>query len=97
MLRRRGHSRDAELLESCADEISQAEPVRALLTWLSESDCLLKSGYKTEYFRSRFGEWEAQGLAEKRGRRRYYRDIVCPQRKHASVARLHGLRGESAA
>jgi hypothetical protein len=94
VLRAAGHTHDAELYDRCASEISAAEPVRSALEWLSEGDAMLRSGYKVEYFRSRFHEWERQGLAEKRHRVRYYRAIVVSQRRLASVARLAGLRGE---
>lgn len=94
VLRKRGHVHDAELLEQCAEEISNTEPVRSALEWLSEGDARLKSGYGVEYFRSRFTAWRSAGLAELRGRRRFYRGIIVPQREHPSVARAAGFRGE---
>jgi len=53
--------------------------------WLSEADAMLRSGRRVEYLRSRFARWEAQGLAEKRGGRRYYRAHVIPQREHRAA------------
>lgn len=96
VLRMRGHAHDGDMLEKCADEIT--ESMQPLLAWISEPDALLKSGRGVEYFRSRFPEWASQALplAELRGRQRWYRSIIVPQRAHASIARRAGLRGERA-
>lgn len=96
VLRARGHGHDAALLEQCADEITTA--LGAFLVWVSEADAMLKSGRQIDYFRSRFAEWAAQSvpMAELRGRHRWYRSLIVPQRTHASAARMAGLRGEKA-
>lgn len=94
VLRGRGHTRDAEALERCAEEI--AASLAPFITWVSEPDAMLRSGRAVDFFRSRFGSWHSQGLAEMRGRTRYYRAAVIPLRAHPSVARLAGLRGERA-
>lgn len=98
VLRETGHEHDAILVEKVLNDISQADLVRSLLTWISESDAQLKSGFKADYFRSRFAGWEQQGFAEKRGRVRYYRALIVPQRIHASVVRSaahHAARDEA--
>lgn len=59
-----------------------AAPFTAML---SESDAMLRSGRGVDFFRSRFGAWERQGLAEKRGRLRYYRAIVIPVRDRSAA------------
>lgn len=95
VLRSRGHVRDADLLETCADDIWRA--LAGFLEWLSEPDARLKSGRSQQYFRDHFTEWHALGLAELRGRTRYFRSVIVPQRSHISAARLAGLRGERSA
>lgn len=50
------------------------------VTWLSESDARVRSGKGVEYFRARFPAWEEAGYAELRGKVRYYRAPVVPQR-----------------
>jgi hypothetical protein len=93
-LRARGHSHDADLLDQCADEMAGA--LGGFLAWLSEPDARLKSGRSIDYFRDHFAEWSSLGLAEMRGRTRYFRSVIVPQRAHASAARLAGMRGERA-
>ena len=94
VLRSRGHAHDAQILDQCADEMQAA--LGAYIVWISEPDAMLKSGRGVDYFRSRFPDWNAAGMAELRnGRRRWYRSLVVPQRTHASVARLAGLRGDA--
>ena len=92
VLRARGHIRDADLLERCASEMDVA--LGGFLKWISEPDARLKSGRSIDYFRDHFAEWSVLGLAELRGRTRYYRSVIVPQRVHASAARLAGERGE---
>lgn len=55
------------------------------LAMLSESDAMVRSGRKVDYFRSRFAAWEAQGYAEKRPTGRYYRAFVVPQREQRAA------------
>lgn len=87
---------DAEVMERCGGSYKPAVVLRMLdaieraavpfASWLSESDAMLRSGRGITYFRSRFIGWERSGLAEKRGRIRYYRAAVVPQREHCAVA-----------
>lgn len=93
-LRGRGHPHDADLLEKCADEMGGA--LGGFLKWLAESEAMLKSGRSKDYFRNHFAEWSALGLAKTEGRSRFYRNVIVPQRAHASAARMAGLRGERA-
>lgn len=96
ILEARGHAHDATILRQCATEIAPA--IACLTTWMSEADAMLQSGRGPDYFRHRFTEWASAPLplAEMRGKRRWYRAVVVPQRKHASAAKLAGLRGERA-
>jgi hypothetical protein len=94
VLRSRGHGHDADLLEKCADEMDAG--LGGFLKWLSEGEAMLKSGRSKDYFRNHFAEWSALGLAELRNNARFFRNVIVPQRAHASAARLAGLRGERA-
>jgi hypothetical protein len=62
------------------------------LTFLSEPDAMLRSGHGERWLRSRFAEWAAQGHAEKRGKVRYYRACLIPQRGNPSAAHEAGRR-----
>jgi hypothetical protein len=95
VLERNGHRHDAQLIDRVLDSVREA--ARDYLTWLSESEAMLRSGRKVDFFRARFPEWASEGMAELRGRQRYYRQVIVPQRAHASAAYLAGLRGERSA
>jgi len=93
VLRSHGHIAQAKSLEGLAGHV--AESMRGYLTILSESEAMLRSGWTAGRLRSRFAEWEAQGLAmlDARGKRRY-REIIVPARLERAAARLAGARGE---
>lgn len=93
VLRSHGHTAQARSIESLAERV--AETMRSYLTTLSEKEAELRSGWTANRLRSRFGEWEARGLAmlDERGRRRY-RELIVPVRADVDGARLRGLRGE---
>lgn len=84
-LRATHHLHDAELIEQvCASVRESAEDY---LTWLSEPEAVLHSNHTVAWLRSRFPTWEAQGLAERDGRRRRYRLIALPRRPNLDRAR----------
>lgn len=66
------------------DAIERA--ARPFAAWLSESDAMIRSGKGASYFRARFRAWESAGLAEQRGRLRYYRAAVVPQAQREQAA-----------
>lgn len=86
-----GHHHDAELLRRVCDRVAKAAV--EYLEWVSEADAKLRSGRSTEFFRSRFGEWERAGHAAKRGRVRWYRLLVVPRRANTSAAFEAGRKG----
>jgi len=89
-LRLHGHRAQAKSLDALVDAIELA--AADYLTWLSESEALLRSDWKTRRLRSHFTEWVAQGMAEKRGRVRWYRQVMIPQRPNAEAAQADAER-----
>lgn len=94
VLRYHGHAAQARSVEDVVDRV--AGVMRSYLTVLSEKEAMMRSGKGVDFFRARFPEWEARGLAvlDERGRRTY-REITVPVRPQLEVARLAGERGES--
>lgn len=86
VLRSTGHGHDAELVEQVCGDVRDA--AENYLTWLSEAEAVLHSAHTKEWLRARFSQWEAQGLAEKDGRRRRYRLIALPRRADIDRARM---------
>jgi hypothetical protein len=85
VLRSTHHGHDAELIDQvCRDVRDAAED---FLTWLSEPEAVLHSNHTVSWLRARFPTWEAQGLAERDGRRRRYRLIALPRRQNLDRAR----------
>ncbi len=90
VLRRRGHDREADEMERCAEAVSRA--AEDYLRWLSEDEALLRSGRSPGWLRSQFPEWERAGHARRDGRKRWYRMLVIPQRANTIAARAAGRR-----
>jgi hypothetical protein len=90
VLRRTGHPAMADAIERLCTAVGRS--AEDYLTWLSESEAALHSGHQAVWFRSRYPGWEAQGLAEKRSGRRYYRQIIVPGRPNLDAARAAARR-----
>lgn len=88
VLRRRGDARAAELLEQCATEVDTV--AADYLTWLSETEAMLRSGRARPWLRTRFAEWQREGHARWRGRERQYRALVVPRRAQVVAAQQAG-------
>lgn len=88
VLRRAGHTADAQLIERICDQVANA--AEDYLRWLTEEDAALRSGRSLTWIRSRFSEWEREGHARRDGRRRLYRQVVIPQRANPTAAREAG-------
>ena len=81
VLRRRGHEHDASLIERIVDRVRAAS--EEYVTWLSESEAMMRSGRSSGWLRARFVEWQSRKLARYNPRRkREYREVVVPQRAH---------------
>ena len=90
VLRKRGHTHDADLVERLCDDIAAA--AEDLLAWLPEEQAALQSGHTVRWLRARFDEWAALGHAKREGRVRKYRAIIVPRRAHAELAYRAGQR-----
>lgn len=90
VLRHNGHKAQADSMERLCDAMAEAMP--DYLTWLSEAEAVLRSGWTARRLRSHFAEWATQGMAEKRGRLRYYRQVMIPRRPNLEAARADAER-----
>lgn len=91
VLRRRGYARDADLIDGLLDRVRTA--AEDYITWLSESEAMIRSGEKASYFKKRYPAWMAEGHARVNERGvREYRMCIVPQRRHESAAAEAGRR-----
>ena len=96
VLRAKGHPHDAQLIEALCDRVQVA--AEDYIRFISETDARLRSGWSVDRLKGKFPQWEREGHAERRGRDRYYRQLVIPQRVNPSAIRATARRdGESAA
>lgn len=78
ILRRNGYTAHAESLEVFAKDAERA--ATDYLTWLNESQAVLRSGHSVTWLRSRFARLEREGHAKLVARGRYYRMLAVPQK-----------------
>lgn len=90
MLRVEGHPVQAASVERAIEQLVACLPEYLVL--LSEAEAVTYSGRSIAYLRSRFGAWQSRGLAEWKGRVRYYRRCVLEHRGNADIAREAGRR-----
>jgi hypothetical protein len=90
ILRRNGHVAQSATLDRFVSAVLAA--AEDYLTWLSEPEARLRSGYSTEWLRGRFARLQSQGLAKMDGKRRMYRAVGIPQRPNLEAARMAGRR-----
>ena len=83
VLRRHGHAATADLLERVRRQVEEA--AGEWLTFLSETDAMLKSGHAQKWFVGRRRAWLAQGHARKSGGHWQYRACVVPSRPHGEA------------
>ena len=88
VLRRRGHGRDAELIEALCDQVAGA--AEDYLRWISEEDAMLRSARSTEWLRGQFPEWERAGHARRVNGKRQYRQVIVPMRANVTAAAAAG-------
>lgn len=85
VLRRRGHPNDAAIIEQMVSEVRKvAEP---WITWLSESDAILRSGNTPNWFRRNRAYWRQLGLVKYEGKTFYYCQAIVPQRVNLDAVR----------
>lgn len=89
VLRAAGHEGQARYVEQLLDRVKGAS--EDYLTWLSESDAIVKSGLAERTLRHRFRELLDCGLARYGdGRKREYRACAIPPRPDIAAARARG-------
>jgi hypothetical protein len=101
VLRRRGETKQAELLEQCARETQQS--AEEWLLWLSEGDAALRAGRTKAWMKARFEQMKREGHARQTGRHtRLYRACAVPRKANilgaaeAGRAAARALRGAAA-
>lgn len=95
VLRRHGKHELADQLERCADAVTAS--AAEWLTWLSETDAMLRCDRSREWLRGRFASWERDGHARLVGRQRQYRAAVVPRHHSMTSARHAGAEAARAA
>lgn len=65
--------------------------LREYLTWHDEAGAIAMSEKPAGWFRNRRREWQGRGLAERRGRSWYYREVVIPRRADVQSATAEAL------
>jgi len=91
-LRRNGHVAQAKSIEDVVNDLASHPVVADLLAFISEGEAQLRSGMGIDALRRRFPQWAEDGLAELRGRRRFYCRLVVPRRKLTSIAAAEAAR-----
>ena len=94
VLRRHGQTAMADQLERCAADVRDA--AEEWMTWLSETDAMLRTQRSREWMRAHFAAWEREGHARLAGRIRQYRAAVMPRRYSLSGARQAGAEAAKA-
>ena len=90
VLRRAGSGAFGDMLAYFAAEFETA--VEPYITWMPESDAMLRSGRRREWLRAKFPAWERDGNAQQLARgHRWYRQCVVPVAAQTSEATLAGI------
>lgn len=84
VLKRNGHTGEAEIVERFADDVMQA--VEPLVRFISEADARMRSGWTQRTLRKKFAVWEAEGFAYRKGNQHFYLLMLIPQRVQALPA-----------
>ena len=88
VLKKHGQTAIADAIESLCDAVDTA--AEDYLSWLSESDAMLRSGHTRTWLRVRFPMWDRQGLARwspRNATAREYRALIVPQRTNVAALR----------
>lgn len=93
ILRKHGQSALADALERLCDDVAGA--MESFLTWIPESDAMIRSNHREPWFRSRFAAWERMGLARispTNRRQRQYRLLIVPSSINLEAVRADARR-----
>lgn len=75
-------------VEQLLDDVQSA--AEEWLTWLSEGDAVMRSGYSVDWLRGRFEAMRRDGHARMQGRARQYRACAVPRRANTATAAARG-------
>lgn len=89
-LRYEGHPVQAQAIERVVADVRAV--LGEFMDWMPESAAVLYTGRSREYLRARFARLAERGLAEWRGRVRYFRRCALEHRGNADAARQEGRR-----
>lgn len=87
-LDRTGNVKQGEYLRASITRIRQA--AEEWLTWLSEPEALIRSGFKLDWLRGRFETLRREGHARLVGRNRQYRQCAIPRKANTVSAANRG-------
>lgn len=90
ILRKHGQDAVANAIERLCDAV--AASAEDYLTWLSESDAMLRTGRSVRWLRSHFPEWERAGHGRWRAGHRQFRLLILPRRANPVGAYEAGRR-----
>ena len=88
VLERRNGSWGSKDIREFIDRVAAA--AEEWLTWLSESDAAIRSGYSEVWLRGRFEQLRRDGHARVNGKHRQYRACAIPRRANVAAAANRG-------
>jgi hypothetical protein len=88
VLARRNATWSVKDIAEFVDEVAQS--AEGWLTWLSETDAAIRSGYSETTLRGRFEQLRRDGHARLNGKRRQYRECAIPRRANVEAAANRG-------
>lgn len=98
VLERHGGAFSVQQIREFIAEIQTAGP--EFITWLSEKEAMIRSGWSKPRLMTQFAQWEEQGYARKnpeRPKERQYLAVVVPVRQDASDVEDDAARAARAA
>jgi hypothetical protein len=88
VLRANGAGMAPDRLHQLLDDVTEA--AEEYLTWLTENDASIRSGYSLVWLRSRFPAMQREGHARLNGKARQYRACAVPRRANTAMAAVKG-------
>lgn len=88
VLRSNGAGFSVDRVERLLDDVSSA--AEEWMTWLSEGDAAIRSGFSPAWLRGRFESMKRDGHARLHGRARQYRACAVPRRADTATAAMRG-------
>lgn len=98
VLEKHGGAFSVDQIRAFIDEIKTAGP--DFITWLSEKEAMIRSGWSKPRLMSHFAQWQEQGYARHnpdRSKERQYLAVIVPVRQDASDVEDDAVRAARAA